>query len=292
MAMLLFLLGIAGAAPSPDTLAGTVFRERGGIPSLRLGWERTIIFTTDTKFVYAKALSQSFTTSNWTVETAGPDGTYVYRKTGASTGELTFSDPFLEQRTPFAGGGPRTLKLEFSNQSDASAGKGDMGQGTHDFFGSFALSKLATAEGQTVANLSIRGRVAPGSPLVVGFVLRNEESHVMIRVVGPSLRAFGIPQTWTNPRFELHGAGRAAPISGSPGPRHGIAYYEDWSRAETSVPGLNQLFSYVGAFSLEAGSRDAVGVTPRMPAGAYTVVCIAEDGDPGGETLVEVYVLP
>ncbi|PAW64928.1 MAG: hypothetical protein B9S34_11800 [Opitutia bacterium Tous-C1TDCM] len=292
MAILLFSLGIAGAAPSPASLAGTVFRERGGIAALRLGWQRTIIFTTDTKFVYVKALSQSFPTTDWAVETAGPDGSYVYRKTGASTGELTFSDAFLERVTPFAGGGPRTLKLEFADESDALAGPGDVGQGTHDFFGSFALSKLATAEGQSVANLSMRGRVAPGNALVVGFVLKSPQSHVMIRVVGPSLRAFGIPQTWANPRFELHAAGRSAPISGGPGPRHGIAYYEDWSRSDASVPGLNQLFSYVGAFSLEAGSRDAVGVSPRIGAGAYTVVCTAEDGDPGGEALVEVYVLP
>ena len=47
----------------------------------------------------------------------------------------------------------------------------------------------------------------------------------------------------------------------------------------------------IGAFPLLVGSKDAVEVGLFAP-GAYTVVASAQTGDPGGETLIEVYLLP
>jgi hypothetical protein len=143
-----------------------------------------------------------------------------------------------------------------------------------------------------MGNISMRGNVAADKPLIVGFVLKDEQRDVLIRIVGPSLRQFGVSRPWENPHFQLFGARSTVPISGGPGPRHGIAYYEDWSRFESTISGLTKLFSFTGAFPLDAGSSDAVGVTPRMGAGAYTIVCAPEVDDTGGEALVEVYLLP
>lgn len=295
IAILILSIGVASAAPSPGSLAGTVFREKGGITALRLGWERTIIFKSETEFTYVKALAQSFVSGNWRVETAPPDGTYVYTKTGTSTGELTFSDPFLDGVTGDPDNRPRTLKLDFVDEATNLGGdipRGDAGRGNHDFFGRFALTRLSTIEGQSVANVSMRGKVSAENPLMVGFVLQGDLKDVLIRVVGPSLRTFGVSQPWANPRFELYRAGSSTPLSGGPGPRNGIAHYDDWSAFETVTPGLLKLFAHTGAFPLEVGSSDAVGVSPRMATGAYTVVCSPENNDAGGEVLVEIYVLP
>jgi len=292
---LLISPGFASAAESPSSLAGTVFRERGGYTHLRLGWERTVIFKNETEYIYVKALAQSFITGNWRVETPPPDGKYLYTKTGLSTAELTFTDAFIERITGFTGTDARTLKLTFVDEASPLAPRGDLAHGTHSFSNPvayFALAKLPAIERWPVANVSTRGSVSPGNPLIVGFFLREDRRDVLIRVVGPTLQKFGVSRPWVNPRFQLYRAGEAAPISGGEGPRHQIAYYDDWSRFETSIPGLTTLFSFTGAFPLDAGSTDAVGVTPRMVQGAYTVVCATEADEVGGEALVEVFVLP
>jgi hypothetical protein len=287
--------GLASAAESTSSLAGTVFREKGGYVHLRLGWERTIIFRNETEYTYVKALAQSLVTGNWRVETPPPDGTYVYTKTDPSTGELTFSDSFIDRITGSTENAPRPLRLDFVDGDFGEGPRGDFGHGTHSFSNPpahFALAKLPTVEGWPMANVSMRGNVAAETPLIVGFILKEDRRDVVIRIVGPSLRQFGVSRPWENPQFLLYSAGSSAPLSGGPGPRHGIAYYEDWSSFEASTTGLTKLFSYTGAFPLDVGSGDAVGVTPRLLAGAYTIVCTPGVDSTGGEALVEVYVLP
>jgi hypothetical protein len=186
------------------------------------------------------------------------------------------------------------MDLTFTDDAFGDGPRGDFGHGTHTASNPdarFALAKLPPIEEWPVSNVSMRGNVSAERPLIVGFFLRDRRD-VMIRVVGPSLRNFGVSQPWGNPRFQLFQAGVSDPISGGSGPRHAIAYYPDWSSSETSTPALIRLFSYVGAFPLDAGSGDSVGVSPRMPAGSYTIVCTPDAGDNGGETLVEVYFLP
>ena len=39
-------------------------------------------------------------------------------------------------------------------------------------------------------------------------------------------------------------------------------------------------------------SEQAVAAVVRLPPGAYTIVCNAPAGDPGGDVLIEVYFLP
>ena len=240
-----------------------------------------------------KALTFSTVTGSWQVQSPPEDGAYVYRKTGAGTGELAFADPLLESLTLSVGTGARTLGLTF-DAAGAEPG-GDFARGTHDFgnpAGHFTLARLTAVETRPLSNLSLRGNVSAETPLIAGFFLKEPGRDVVIRVVGPSLRRFGVARPWADPRFALYAAGRAEPIAGGPGPRHEIAYYDDWSRGGTATAGLVRLFSAAGAFPLEEGSRDAVGVSPRLGAGAYTIVCATTADDSGGEALVEVYLLP
>ena len=54
--------------------------------------------------------------------------------------------------------------------------------------------------------------------------------------------------------------------------------------------GLATIFSSVGAFALESGSRDAALVATLLP-GSYTAQVRGADGGTG-EALIEIYELP
>ncbi len=49
--------------------------------------------------------------------------------------------------------------------------------------------------------------------------------------------------------------------------------------------------NYVGAFALDAGSKDAATLSLVQP-GAYTIQVVAATAAPTGEALVEVYEVP
>jgi hypothetical protein len=285
------VLACLRAAPAPESISGTVLRERGGIASLRVLWEATILLGDDGRYTYVKAALASTLTGNWRIATPPSDGTYAYTRTGPSAGRLVMSGPSIPQlhvvQPP--GNGPTILNLDFE---DTTLPGGDAGSGRYEH-AYFTLSRMATVLREPVANVSLRGTVAAERPLIAGFVIKGDPRDVLIRVVGPSLASFGISGYWANPRFDIYRAGDPVPIGGQPGPtRNAIAYYDDWSADSAAVPGLVKLFAHTGAFPLQAGSQDAVGVTPRLAPGAYTLVCRSETDEAGGEALVEVYVLP
>lgn len=287
------------AASAPDSVSGMVLRDSGGIASLRIAWEHTIVFTDDGRYTFVKSSAASTLNGNWAISSPPEDGSYRYTKTSPSTGEVTFSDrnvnraywgPVTETLPSEA---PSRLTLDFAATSKLGGDLG--GEFVHSIGGrgTFSLTRISLLNREPLPNISLRGIASSDRPLIVGFVLRGDARDVLIRVVGPSLRNFGIPQVWENPRFDIYRGGSTVPIGGSPGPRRdAIAYYDDWSSDSTATVGLRRLFTHAGAFPLESGSKDAVGVTPRMVAGSYTVVCTPLSPDAGGEALVEVYVLP
>ena len=55
--------------------------------------------------------------------------------------------------------------------------------------------------------------------------------------------------------------------------------------------GLRKIFSYLGAFPLVSGSKDAAEVV-RLAPGVYTLMTALAPSDPGGEAMIEIYVLP
>ncbi len=125
-------------------------------------------------------------------------------------------------------------------------------------------------------NVSARNRVGTGdNVLICGFVVGGTGSRsLLVRAVGPTLAAFGVPGTLADPRIEVYRAGTAAPIAGN----------DNWAAA------LAPAFASVGAFDLGAGSRDAALVTVLTP-GSYTVQ-VSGVANGTGEALVEIYELP
>jgi hypothetical protein len=190
--------------------------------------------------------------------------------------------------------------------TSATAGRSDRAQ-------AFTLSDLTTLQIAPAANVSLRGRVTAGQPLIVGFVVPGtrlpeglERSaadavarDILIRVVGPSLTQFGIARVWADPDFQIFRDNVRAP--------NRQWHYPDWSTFTNryspdnlpvdtrpnpdGVAAFRKIFSYLGAFPLLDNSKDAADVV-RLGPGAYTIVCDPANGDAGGEVLIEVYFLP
>lgn len=271
------------AATAPATIGGMVFREQGAFTGSRSYWARTILFGADGRYSFLTAINGSTGTGAVGLATPPPDGSYTYAKTSASTATVTFS----EAAANAIYGGP--LRLEFTDErtvGDAPGGLYSFGTGARG--GTFAFTPLRR---EALANISLRGSVEPGRALIAGFVVKEERREVLLRVVGPSLAQFGVAGVWADPRFEVYGEGSPRPSWGGDGPSRYQPYYRDWSPGEDTAAALRKVFSYTGAFPLQAGSKDAVSVAYVGP-GAYTVVCSVPPGEVGGEALIEVYLLP
>lgn len=286
-----------GAAPA--AIGGKVYRESLAITSLRGISEKTILFGADGRFVYLKLanvnlVSQAFAQGSVLLAAPPADGIYTYTKTGESTGTAELLHD---------GGIKITLLMEF-----LSASAGASFSDPRFPYLTFSLSDLSAVQNAPAMNVSMRGRVAAGQPVVVGFVVPGirppvtglrvtspdaNQRDVLIRVVGPSLSQFGVAGNWVDPSFQL--------FRGSAPAGDDEFHYADWSIIPTvnggtaanpsGVAAFKKIFNHVGAFPLLDGSKDAAAVV-RLAPGAYTIVANPAKGDAGGEVLVEAYFLP
>lgn len=283
------------AATAPDSISNTVYRQSLLIVGVRSSSEKTIVFGPDGRFTYLKFGSGGalILTAPYKIFLNPPhaDGTYTYTRTGDATATVNLN---------LADGSKETLSLTFTSPSGGS--DGTLG---------FSFSDLTLAPSAPANNISMRGRVSAGHPLIVGFVVPGDASvpvpnvfvppvgvhqrEVLIRVVGPSLAAFGLTDTWADPDFQLFRGAAPAAVS--------AVHYADWCVPPNTSPAtqpdagteaaFRKIFNspLVGAFPLVSASKDAADVV-RLNPGAYTIVCTAAPGDAGGEALVEVYFLP
>jgi hypothetical protein len=131
--------------------------------------------------------------------------------------------------------------------------------------------------GGTLANLSARARVAGGGgELIAGFVVRGDAAAtLLVRAVGPSLRAFGVGDALAAPRLTLVRS-------------DGVVLGENrgWSAAPNALD-VREAARRSGAFALPALSADAA-LLVTLPPGAYTALIAPDDGGQG-VALVEVY---
>jgi hypothetical protein len=131
-----------------------------------------------------------------------------------------------------------------------------------------------TGDSRRFTNLSARNKVGVGANiLIAGFTLQGSGTrNLLIRAVGPKLTDFGVAGVLTDPKLEIY--------SGT------TKLYEN----DNWLSSLSTTFASVGAFALNAGSKDAA-ITVALPAGAYTVHVSGANGGIG-EALVEIYELP
>ena len=285
-ALLLLALGAANlsAAMAPDSIAGKLFRESGGVGGLRNKWELSVVFSAEGSYHFLKHAGGSTLTPNGGISLFTPpaDGTYTYARTSDLDATIVLSEPggTLFDNFPSSSGTAKsfTFHLHFLTEST----------GLDQIGPSFALVDPNANQSAPAINASLRGTVAAGHPLVAGFVIPGtgvaieKTRDVLIRVVGPALGQFGVTGFWADPDFQIfHGSNPA--VAG--------AHFSDWAQTPFSIDPLLKIFALSGAFALPAISKDAVAVV-RLEPGNYTVVASAAPGDPGGEVLIEIYFLP
>jgi hypothetical protein len=213
---------------------------------------------------------------------AGTADTYTYTKTGPITARVEL----------FVDGAQTSVHdLRF-----ISSTHGDYPDNSAGYVHTWTLLDGTALESAPVVNVSTRGVVLPGHPMIVGFVVSGTNARdVLIRAVGPSLVSFGVSGAWADPDFTIRRVGYSSSYFRL------YYHYRDWSRIERSqgqsepnfdsVAAFRKVFDRVGAFHLLDDSKDAAMIAHLEP-GAYTVVAETGPADPGGEALVEVYCLP
>jgi hypothetical protein len=138
---------------------------------------------------------------------------------------------------------------------------------------------IATMTSRLV-NVSVRGQAGTGdATLILGLVIGGDgQRTLLVRGIGPRLAAFGVANPLADPRLQIFDAAQRAVLAN-----------DNWGQADF-VGELVQASSYVNAFSLEPGSKDAATLSLLDP-GAYTIQ-VSGAGTTTGEALVEVYEVP
>jgi hypothetical protein len=123
----------------------------------------------------------------------------------------------------------------------------------------------------TLVNLSTRGPVQAGDgALIGGFVLQGSESKaVLIRGIGPSLSASGLPGALADPMLTLHAGGVE------------IARNDDWTNSAQAAQ--------IGQLLPPTNEREPALLVTLAP-GAYTASVSGQNGATG-IGMVEVYVM-
>ena len=135
-----------------------------------------------------------------------------------------------------------------------------------------------------LVSLSTRANVGTGANILIPGISISPGAgtrRLLVRAVGPSLGAFGVPGTLADPKLEL--------FSGS----SKIAENDNWGTpigaASADAATLAAAFANNGAFPLAAGSKDAA-LLINLAAGGYTLQ-VSGVGNTTGAALVEVYDL-
>ena len=136
-----------------------------------------------------------------------------------------------------------------------------------------AATQASGATAARLANLSTRGRVTAGEPLVLGFAIAGTESRrVLVRGVGPALNVFGVADALPATRLQVHNTAGVL-----------LASNQGWNSAVEAA----QVATLTGAFPLANGSADSAAVLTLAP-GTYTIQIDDPRGN-GGVALAEIY---
>ncbi len=152
-----------------------------------------------------------------------------------------------------------------------------VGDTSYSFIG--LSEEVQSATGQLI-NISTRARVATGNDSVIaGFVVANRDQLVLVRVVGPTLQAYGVTDAMPDPQLSVKRGNQTIHVN------------DTWYTHATSNS-VRLAASRVGAFPLAEGSKDAARLL-RLQPGVYTVVAEGSFFNrTGGTVLVEVYGVP
>jgi hypothetical protein len=124
-----------------------------------------------------------------------------------------------------------------------------------------------------LANISTRAFVSTGDDIVIaGFILGNQSGsdRIVVRGIGPSLTAFGVPGALSNPTLELRDNNGTILISNN-----------DWQENTAQAAELT-------AAGLAPTNPLESGIAATLPPGSYTAL-LAGSNNGTGVGVVEVY---
>lgn len=125
-----------------------------------------------------------------------------------------------------------------------------------------------------LVNVSTRLRAASGDSVpIAGFAVRDGSKRVAVRVLGPTLAQFGVPDVLANPTLQLVRSSDNATL----------ATNDNWQDDASSAAALS-------AAGLGLPNASECGTVQTLAAGNYTAV-VRGVGDTAGNCLVEVYDL-
>ena len=133
---------------------------------------------------------------------------------------------------------------------------------------------LDSGPGSALLNISTRGQVGTDpNALIAGLILGGLDSKsILVRAIGPSLTAFGVPNALANPTLELRNAQGAVVDSN-----------DDWMNSPQKTQIQNS--------GLAPTDSKESAVVQTLAAGQYTAVVHGANGGTGVGS-VEVYQLP
>lgn len=143
-----------------------------------------------------------------------------------------------------------------------------------------ALAELyETGTNGRTTNLSVRVNVQPGDgALIGGFVVQGPAyKRLLIRGIGPGLKAFGLPTALNDSVLTIYSG------------QNVVATNDAWS-SSSNAAAIAAAGQNVGAFALANGSEDAA-ILITLPPGAYTVQVAGKNGA-AGVALLEIYEVP
>jgi hypothetical protein len=176
-----------------------------------------------------------------------------------------------------ASGIPPTNDLESAIDAILSPGNYSgviRGNGGSTGIGLIEVYDLDTAAASKLSNISTRGFVgsSPGDAIIAGFILGNQNAsdRVVIRGLGPSLAASGVPNVLQNPTLELHNSDGTL-----------LSTNNDWQDDPENA-------AEVAAADLAPNNSLESAIAATLPPGAYTAI-LAGLGNTTGNGLIEIY---
>jgi hypothetical protein len=163
--------------------------------------------------------------------------------------------------------GPNGITVDASGNVFVACGDGTVRRGI----------RTANTQGAVrLLNLSSRGQVSPGMPLIAGFSIQGPLSEtLLIRAIGPALQQFGVSGTLPNPPLDVYAQGAVRIASSANG---------------MNTTNFQSAGALVGAFPLPANGGDAALVMTFSP-GLYTAQATSPTGA-SGSAMLEVYEIP
>jgi len=224
-----------------------------------IGGEAIEVFKSDGTWarIFGKYISLSST--SYLAQESKVAGAYAYRDRIANQGAL-----FI-----LLGKGTDDVTLTFSDQSRATSEEST----SHS-------SYLRLGSQEEMMNTSCRTFIGAGKSSIAGFVIAGSRSRwVLIRTVGPGLKAYGVANPLADPMVELYG------------PNADNSKQVALTVEAIPANALSGVTAFIGAFPLAADAPDPV-IFVRLNPGVYSVASRSASGTNEGEVLTEVYIFP